>query len=289
MRVVLTRGVILCAYDLTGAVCGFNQRPLGYELLRALQVRETWYAPMRKPSRIEAESATAPQLADPGQARGAKRPTGARRTSEEILADLQERLPWLRSGALGGPRRVSLEAYRVNCGRCQRPCTHGPYFRLVLGRHTRGRCQRIYLPREAVEAVATAVRRRQRITAGNKRAIAMLWGHYWQVRLYAPWRWVPAKEWWPTCRLAKQKGVARGQRDHEVPSQAVAGWNNPQPAKSAPSGMSPIEARGAAALEPCVNGNANGRQRRGLVGTAAGTEIGSRLIPCAAPPAFTAR
>ena len=93
-----------------------------------------------KPSRIEAESATSTQLEDdPGQVRGTRRHTRPQRTSEEILADLEERLPWLRPGSLGAPRRVSLAAYTVNCGRCQRPCTHGPYFRLVLGRHTRGR------------------------------------------------------------------------------------------------------------------------------------------------------
>jgi hypothetical protein len=71
------------------------------------------------------------------------------------------------------------------------------------------------VPREAVNAVAAAVRRGQRITAGNKRAIAMLWGHYWQVRLYAPWRWVPAKDWWPTSRLARMRAAARDQREQE--------------------------------------------------------------------------
>ena len=157
-----------------------------------------------------------------------------------MLASLQERQPWLKPGAVGGPRRVSLETYMVRCGHCLRqPCAHGPYVKLVIGRHRRGKRTRIHIPREIVAPVTAAVLRRQRITAGNRRAIAMLWGHYWQVRLYAPWRWVPAKEWWPTCRLAKRKGVARGQHDHEVPSQAIAGRNNPQPAESAPRGMSP--------------------------------------------------
>ena len=157
-----------------------------------------------------------------------------------MLASLQERQPWLKPGAVGGPRRVSLERYMVRCSHCLRqPCAHGPYVKLVIGRHRRGKRTRIHIPREIVAPVAAAVRRRQRIIASDRRAIAVLWGYHWQLRLYAPWRWVPAKEWWPTCRLAKLKGVARGQHDHEVPSQAIAGWNNPQPAESAPRGMSP--------------------------------------------------
>jgi hypothetical protein len=115
--------------------------------------------------------------------------------------------------------------------RLSQPCAHGPYV-AVIGALARV-ATRIHIPREIVAPVDAAVRRRQRIIASNRRAIAMLWGHYWQIRLYAPWRWVPAKDWWPTCRLAKLKGVARGQHDHEVPSQAIAGWNCCRTSKSA--------------------------------------------------------
>src|SRR5262245_54087216 len=136
------------------------------------------------------------------------------RSPEQMLASLQERLSWLKPGASGGPRYVSLESYTVRCGQCLRqPCSHGPYVKLVIGRHKRGKRTRIHIPREIVGPVAEAVCRRQRITAGNRRAIAMLWGHYWQVRLYTPWRWLPAKDWWPTSRLAKMGAAARDRRD----------------------------------------------------------------------------
>ncbi len=140
-----------------------------------------------------------------------------------MLASLQERQPWLKPGAVGGPHRVSLEWYMVRCSHCLRqPCAHGPYVKLVIGRHRRGKRTRIHIPREIVAPVAAAVRRRQRITAGNKRAIAMLWGHYWQVRLYAPWRWIPTEKWWPTSPLARLNGLGGDERDLEVPNRVVA-------------------------------------------------------------------
>ena len=133
-----------------------------------------------------------------------------------MLAALHEHHPWLKPGAVGGPRRVSLESYMVRCGQClSQPCAHGPYVKLVIGRHRRGKRTRIHIPREIVAPVTAAVLRRQRITAGNRRAIAMLWGHYWQVRLYAPWRWIPAKDWWPTSRLARMRAAARDRDEQE--------------------------------------------------------------------------
>ena len=133
-----------------------------------------------------------------------------------MLASLQERQPWLKPGAVGGPRRVSLERYMVRCSHCLRqPCAHGPYVKLVIGRHRRGKRMRIHIPREIVAPVTAAVRRRQRITAGNRRAIAMLWGFDWQTRLYTPWRWIPAKDWWPTSRLGRMRAATRDLRDQE--------------------------------------------------------------------------
>jgi hypothetical protein len=106
-----------------------------------------------------------------------------------MLASLQERQPWLKPGAVGGPRRVSLERYMVRCSHCLRqPCAHGPYVKLVIGRHRRGKRTSIHIPREIVAPVTAAVLRRQRITAGNKRAITGYCGGYWQSRLYTPWR-----------------------------------------------------------------------------------------------------
>ena len=68
-----------------------------------------------------------------------------------MLASLQDRQPWLKPGALGGPHRVSLESYMVRCAHCLRqPCAHGPYVKLVIGRHRRGKRTRIHIPREIV-------------------------------------------------------------------------------------------------------------------------------------------
>src|SRR5262245_25568189 len=144
-----------------------------------------------------------------------KSPTPARRRSPPGPADRtrgggHERLSWLKPGAVGGPRRVSLERYMVRCSHCLRqPCSHGPYTKLVIGTHKRVRRTRIHIPRQIVDVVIEGVRLRQRVTASQRRAVAMVWGHYWQVRIYTPWRWIPAKDWWPTSRLAKMRAAAR--------------------------------------------------------------------------------
>jgi hypothetical protein len=64
----------------------------------------------------------------------------------------------------------------------------------VVGRHRLGKRKRFHIPNEIVDVVTAAVRRRQRIPAAGRRAVARLSGHYWQVRLYTPWGWMPTKE-----------------------------------------------------------------------------------------------
>ena len=148
-------------------------------------------------------------------------PTGARRrrTPEEMLAALQERQPWLRSWVPWGwaVPRVARDVHGPvqplpSPAVCSWPLrqvgdwppplrgerTRIPTAERADGRRCHARCDdarraagfleddtgRVFhIPREIVAPVAAAVRRRQRVIAGNQRAIATLGGHYWQVRL----------------------------------------------------------------------------------------------------------
>ena len=229
-------------------------------------------------------------LARPEQSERAA-PTGARRrrTPEEMLASLHERLPWLKPGV----DRAGRTAYRsrrtrsdaANAEPAVRPW---PLRQAGDGRHRRGKrngstSRGRSRSRHRGGAPSTADHGREQ--ARDRHALgALLAGSALRAVAMDPGERVVAdvaarQAEGSRSRPARPRGAEPSHRRSEQPSAGRV---------SAERHVA-IEARGAAALEPCVNGNANGRQRRGLVGAAAGTEIGSRLIRCAAPSAFTAR
>ena len=119
--------------------------------------------------------------------------------------------------ASGVARRAtasSIEAYTVNCGRCQRPCAHGPYFgwysavtsgSMPTDLRAAGGGQR----RRRGGAPATADHGRKQ--ARDRHALGAFLANS-ALRAVAMG---PGEGWWPTSRLARMRAAARDQGKHE--------------------------------------------------------------------------